>query len=318
MGELSNRSKGAIELKYQNISAILHEEGLGFIEGYKPRGNYQRALREHVLSYVQSSGLDLGNLSEKSKKEDSFSWTILPNTEAIKRIDKSAILYHGTGVPKQVLPFFGIDETNPPQSLHAVHRNKEYVLRVDVRARPSLRVRLYWPKKLSENIAREYPNETAMLKADDEQAKGALIMHFRKLTDASFEIEYYAAGELKAEPIPEEYSPQIEGEQVKVEYFRRVRSAINRRKAIEHHGTTCAICGFDFEKAYGELGKGFIEIHHLTPLGSTETPKEVDPTTDLIPLCANCHRMIHRGAEGVMNPDELRAVVNYEKSGEQR
>ncbi len=35
---------------------------------------------------------------------------------------------------------------------------------------------------------------------------------------------------------------------------------------IRHHGTVCKGCGFDFEKTYGDLGKDFIHVHHITPL----------------------------------------------------
>lgn len=304
MDKLTNRSKGAVELKHQNISAVLHEDGLRFVVGYKPRGNYQKALRDHVLQYVHDHGLDLTQVADK---EDAFSWTILNASEAIKRVDKSAILYHGTGIPKQVLPFFGIDDANPPKTLRVVHRGKEHSFRVSVD--PFQRVRLFWPTALSESIVVAFPAETAMLKAGEEQGRGAIIMHFRKLADSSFEVVYYGAEAVAEEPVPDEYTAQVEGKAVKVEYLRRLRSAINRQKAIEYHGTTCMVCGFDFEKTYGDLGRGFIEVHHLNPLGESEEEAEVNPATDLIPLCANCHRMIHRGKGEVLSPDQLRATV---------
>jgi 5-methylcytosine-specific restriction protein A len=55
-------------------------------------------------------------------------------------------------------------------------------------------------------------------------------------------------------------------------------------------------CGFDFGTAYGELGSGFIEAHHLTPLRSLPLDGGVSlsPRTDFTVVCANCHRMIHR------------------------
>ena len=47
-----------------------------------------------------------------------------------------------------------------------------------------------------------------------------------------------------------------------------------------------------FAKTYGDLGKEFIEVHHLHPV--SEGVREVNPVEDLIPLCSNCHSMIHR------------------------
>lgn len=58
----------------------------------------------------------------------------------------------------------------------------------------------------------------------------------------------------------------------------------------------CEVCGFDFARAYGDLGEGYIEVHHVTPLhisGTRETKLE-----DLACVCANCHRMCHRSRPG--------------------
>ena len=67
-----------------------------------------------------------------------------------------------------------------------------------------------------------------------------------------------------------------------------------RAKCIEHHGTCCAICELDFEKRYGEIGKGFIHVHHLRPLGRLKSSYRLDPRKDLVPVCPNCHAMLHR------------------------
>jgi predicted RNA-binding protein with PUA-like domain len=87
------------------------------------------------------------------------------------------------------------------------------------------------------------------------------------------------------------------------------RSAKNRAAAIAAHGTTCQVCGFDFEKAYGELGKGFIEVHHKKPLSQSGGEVKIDPKEDLVCLCSNCHRMIHRAKGRVFSVDELREIA---------
>ncbi|MDZ4636360.1 HNH endonuclease [Bacillus cereus] len=55
----------------------------------------------------------------------------------------------------------------------------------------------------------------------------------------------------------------------------------------------CEICGFDFYKTYGELGKDYIEGHHTIPVSQL---KEGEKTKlkDIIMVCSNCHRMLHR------------------------
>jgi len=83
----------------------------------------------------------------------------------------------------------------------------------------------------------------------------------------------------------------------------------NRRRAIEIHGAICASCGFDFEKVYGERGRGYIEIHHNKPLSTLDNEQIIDPVTDLIPVCSNCHRMIHRRKDDVLSIEELKRIL---------
>jgi len=55
-------------------------------------------------------------------------------------------------------------------------------------------------------------------------------------------------------------------------------------------------CGFDFAAAYGDLGVGYAEVHHLDPLGERGGPSAT--TLDrLAVVCANCHAMLHRGGQ---------------------
>ncbi len=67
-----------------------------------------------------------------------------------------------------------------------------------------------------------------------------------------------------------------------------------RAKCIEHHGLDCKVCGFNFAKVYGEIGEGYIHVHHIKPLSEIRENYEVDPINDLVPVCPNCHAMLHR------------------------
>ena len=69
-----------------------------------------------------------------------------------------------------------------------------------------------------------------------------------------------------------------------------------RQLCIEAYGNEykCIVCGMNFVERYGEIGKEFIEVHHLYPISETDGEHEVDPATEMIPLCSNCHSMIHR------------------------
>lgn len=50
--KLSGRSEGSIEFKHQNVSGVLIDLGLPYIEGYKPRSNYQLILATEVEAYL--------------------------------------------------------------------------------------------------------------------------------------------------------------------------------------------------------------------------------------------------------------------------
>ena len=93
------------------------------------------------------------------------------------------------------------------------------------------------------------------------------------------------------------------------EHKRVERNRKLAHRAKLHHGYTCKACGLDFQVKYGAIGKDFIEAHHLTPLSEFKGQKlTLDPKTDFIVLCSNCHRMIHRTAF-VHSVEEFRA--NY-------
>ena len=91
-------------------------------------------------------------------------------------------------------------------------------------------------------------------------------------------------------------TPVVEGavRTVRVNAYERSREA--RDTCINHHGTTCSACGLDFGERYGALGEGVIHVHHIKPLAEVGAEYEVDPIKDLLPVCPNCHTMIHRSS----------------------
>ena len=72
------------------------------------------------------------------------------------------------------------------------------------------------------------------------------------------------------------------------------RNSKARQECIKHYGARCIICGFNFEEKYGEIGKGFIHVHHIKPLSEINEKYEINPIEDLRPVCPNCHAMIHK------------------------
>ena len=97
------------------------------------------------------------------------------------------------------------------------------------------------------------------------------------------------------------------GEKVYVS-VRRERDPKLRADAIALHGLDCMACGFNFEDLYGKAGKDFIEVHHIVPLSESDRT-ETNPETDLIVLCANCHRIVHRRRNICLSLDELKEHI---------
>lgn len=93
---------------------------------------------------------------------------------------------------------------------------------------------------------------------------------------------------------PEEVIGFPEGATTQVLVNKYERDPRNRAAAISAHGYLCLACGFDFKRSYGELGNEFIIVHHVIPVSQIGPDYVINPSKDLITLCANCHAMIHR------------------------
>lgn len=91
-----------------------------------------------------------------------------------------------------------------------------------------------------------------------------------------------------------DFSFAYEGKKYSVLANKYERSRANRAAAIAVHGSSCTVCQFSFDESYGDLARGYVEVHHLLPVSSMGGARPVDPVTELVPLCANCHRMAHR------------------------
>ena len=78
-----------------------------------------------------------------------------------------------------------------------------------------------------------------------------------------------------------------------------------RAACIAHHGSACVVCGVDFGAVYGSHMAGFIHVHHLDQLADAGGPREVDPIKDLVPVCPNCHAVMH-ARRPPYTPEEVR------------
>lgn len=101
----------------------------------------------------------------------------------------------------------------------------------------------------------------------------------------------------------------FEGALKKVQVNLYERNSFARQKCIEYHGTACKVCDFNFSNVYGELGKNFIHVHHVIEISTIKKEYEIDYKTDLMPVCPNCHAMLHK-KNPAYSIDELKGIIN--------
>ncbi|SKB62743.1 5-methylcytosine-specific restriction enzyme A [Parapedobacter luteus] len=143
--------------------------------------------------------------------------------------------------------------------------------------------------KLDEQVFKEFVNNQILLRKLASNIKATLLQE--KLVK-----------ELKAPLVEDEEGDEYSAPEGKLlyklhRYRERNRTLVEKKKKeyLKKHGSlACELCSFDFEKVYGATGKGFIECHHRTPL-SELTPDTKTTLNDLMLICSNCHRMVHRG-----------------------
>jgi hypothetical protein len=108
----------------------------------------------------------------------------------------------------------------------------------------------------------------------------------------------------------------FDGAKKEITVNRYERNATNRKHCIEFHGCTCKVCDFDFSEVYGSHGEGFIHVHHITPLSKIDGAYKIKPKEDLLPVCPNCHNMLHRPKEKggeCLKVDELRELIRSQR-----
>lgn len=147
-------------------------------------------------------------------------------------------------------------------------------------------------------------------------------LFFAEINDVGGEDRYWEKVEIVEPPSPTLFEQQdpirsgevatssrfLEGGAMEVRLTRYERNPAARRACIDHWGLCCTVCTFNFEAAYGQLGAGYIHVHHLVPLAEIGEQYEVDAVNDLRPVCPNCHAMLHR-QETALTIEKLRSIV---------
>ena len=87
---------------------------------------------------------------------------------------------------------------------------------------------------------------------------------------------------------------------------------ITKKNALLIHGHSCHACGTDLSKIYGEVAAGCIEIHHKVKVSKLGENYIIDPESDLVPLCPNCHSVTHR-RDPPYTVDEIKEMLELNK-----
>lgn len=118
---------------------------------------------------------------------------------------------------------------------------------------------------------------------------------FNRLVDRSVDFFQTITEAVGGNEKREDYGTYVgvENRQVVRRHIHRERKSHAVTLCKQRDNFICRLCGFDYSRAYGPIGIDFAEAHHIVPLSSN---KKLRSTTidDLITVCANCHRMLHR------------------------
>ncbi len=166
-----------------------------------------------------------------------------------------------------------------------------------------------------DNIEKYYPNAKNSTKWQ-EGLRGVLYRGIKtgllkKIDTGVFALPHYDNIIVENIIFPDSAETEtcIEGAKTTVLVNKYERNTAARQKCIDQLGCYCNICGINFEKVYGEIGKEFIHVHHKIPLNEIKEEYVVDPSKDLLPVCPNCHAMLHRKINGkYLTIEELKQI----------
>ncbi len=189
------------------------------------------------------------------------------------------------------------------KDVHWLHKNKtaNYIkIKYDIILNPE--------KKILEE---KYLNKLKIINFKIQVAQRIQSPNFEKL-EAVWE-EFNSTKNLYPNEV-DENSNFYEGVVNRVLVNQYERDSRARQQCIDKYGYNCSICGFNFEKFYGILGKDFIHVHHLVPISTIGAEYKINPMKDLIPVCPNCHAMLHK-SKIVLDPEKLRKIIKGNKLG---
>lgn len=241
----------------------------------------------------------------------SFSWTIYDDKTAIKRTDRSIFNAQGSAIPIDIRSFFSIEqfEKGDKTPITLIFNNTTYKAKLEKTRSSANQTRIMYNSDLSKVFNSKYPNVLETHKFPE--------LRFTKINNTTYQLDFLTSNEtIEEKPVEVDTLESIvpapgnkEGRKILYYTTKYERNSANRKRAIAKHGTRCMACGFNFEEVYGEQGRGIIDVHHVKPLYDLNMEVEINPETDLICLCPNCHRMVHSIKGRVLSLEELKTLI---------
>lgn len=98
----------------------------------------------------------------------------------------------------------------------------------------------------------------------------------------------------------------------------RLTSIARERFSDQYGKIVCTGCGFEGSTKYEDHGIGLIDIHHVEPFyvsGDNPTSADLEQAlSKVVPLCPNCHRIVHKRRDTILSISELRGLTGYTPS----
>lgn len=223
-------------------------------------------------TYLEALGFDIVDVGSHLSElpYSSHSWVVLSPSVVTKAMDRSSFVHGGSAIPKLIRSFFSIDvkEMVGDEAVELYYRGRLFKAKITL---VNNRTKLYWASDLASEIKNRFPDCYDDFDNDEKPSSLPTMRFCKDLSNhRMYEVQFVRRSEINDDLASEQHEEEPvktkEGA-VKECYGKRYeRNPLNRERAIEIHGTKCTICGFDFEAAYGERGRGFIEVHHVKPL----------------------------------------------------
>lgn len=147
-----------------------------------------------------------------------------------------------------------------------------------------------------------------------EETSGASVKKGRKIYGNYYELVKDTFAETVFPDEVESDKKYSEGKTRMVKVNSYERNQLARQECIEHFGLNCQVCDFNFQEKFGELGQSFIHVHHVIDISTIGKEYSVDPKADLIPVCPNCHAMLHK-KKPAYTVSELKEIINKSTNG---